>query len=358
MVSDSDSPLRWVRPDFAKLAAYTPGEQVTDCIKLNTNESVHPPSPTVAEALRSYAVAYLRRYPQPLATTLCETAATHYGISPDMVLAGNGSDDCLTILYRSHLLPGDRVACPWPTYSLYDNLAGLQGATMIHVPWRGTGAERWQLPTEELAGSGAKLVLIANPNNPSATLVPPAELSRLAGALPGILVVDEAYIDYAPAGSSCLPLLRQHRNLVVLRTFSKSYSLAGARLGLLFAAPELVQEYRKAKDSYNVNALTQTLGIAALGDRGHHRQLVTDTLAQRLRLEQALAHYGWTWPASAANFVLCRVGPRAGEIYRALKSRGILVRWWDRPDLREHLRITVGAAHENGALLAALAEIV
>jgi histidinol-phosphate aminotransferase len=352
---DASRATRHLRRDIVAMSGYTPGEQVRDCIKLNTNECAWPPSPTVFSALQAAAADALRLYPDPRARALREAAAARYGCTPDQVLAGNGSDDCLTVLYRAFLSPGDSVACPWPTYGLYDDLATLQGIRIQHADFLiQPGA--WTLPSN-LARLGAKLVLVANPNNPSATLTPADELRRLADMLDGILVVDEAYVDFAPAGSSLLPYLDQHPNLVVLRTFSKSYSLAGARLGLLFGQPALVAQLMKVKDSYNVNFLTQAVGVAALNDVNHHRTLVRDTLAERARLEAGLAQRGWTWPASAANFLLCEVGERAGHIYQALKAEGILVRYWDRPLLRSKLRITVGRPEHTDRLLALLDRI-
>ena len=352
------SALRFVRPDIRAMAAYTPGEQVRDCIKLNTNECAWGPSPAVWSALAALPKGEdsLRLYPDPVARGLREAAAALYGVSPEQVLAGNGSDDCLTVLYRTFLAPGDRVACPWPTYGLYDTLASLQASPIIHVDYRIT-ARAWQLP-DALARQGAKLVLVANPNNPSATLVPVDELRRLAERVDGIVVVDEAYIDFAPGGSSLLPFLDQHPNLVVLRTFSKSYSLAGARLGLLFAHSQLVAEMTKVKDSYNVNYLTQQLGIAALNDRAYHAELVRKTLAERARLEAGLARLGWSWPDSAGNFLLCEVGARAQELYQGLKARGLLVRYWNKPALSTKLRITVGLPEQNTLLLRHLGELL
>jgi histidinol-phosphate aminotransferase len=208
----------------------------------------------------------------------------------------------------------------------------------------------------------AKMIILANPNNPSGTLVPVDELRRLCEAAPGtIVVVDEAYVDFAlGAGvdASMLPYLGQHPNLVVLRTMSKSYSLAGARLGLLFAAPPLVAELVKVKDSYNVNAVTQALGVAALEDRTYHEECVRQTLDQRARVERELEGLGWSWPESAANFLLCEIGARAEEIYGALKDEGLLVRWWRAPELRTKLRISVGNADENDRLLGALKRLV
>jgi histidinol-phosphate aminotransferase len=348
--------LRFLRRDILAMAGYTPGEQVLDCIKLNTNEPPWEPSPAVLDALRGVVPERLRLYPSPRADRLREAAALRFGVQPGQVMAGNGSDDCLTVVYRAILAAGDRVACPWPSYGLYDTLAAIQGAEMVHVDYR-IGARSWDLP-EALPLVGAKLVLVANPNNPSATLTPPDELRRLADRLDGILVVDEAYTDFAPAGSSLLPVLDQHPNLVVLRTFSKSYSLAGGRLGLLFAAEPLVEQFMKVKDSYNVNHLTQVAGIAALGDEAGFASAIRRTLVERDRLLAGLAAFGWTWPDTAGNFVLVQVGPRAGELYRALKSRGILVRWWDRPVLADKLRITVGRPEHTDRLLAALKDLV
>lgn len=337
--------VRHLRGDIRAMRGYTPGEQVVDCIKLNTNECPWPPSPRVQAALAGLSDERLRKYPDPGARRLREVAAATYGLTPEQVLAGNGSDDCLTIIYRAFLAPGDRVACPWPTYGLYDTLAALQGSPIEHVDW----ARDWQLPAV-LPRLGAKLVLLANPNNPSGSVVPVAELRRLADALDGILVVDEAYVDFCPGGS-ILPHLDQHPNLIVLRTFSKSYSLAGARLGLLFAAAPLVTELMKVKDSYNVNVFTQAVGIAALEDRDHHRELVRRTVAERARLEGLLKELGWSWPVSGANFLLCQIGARAGELYRGLKARGLLVRWWDQPGLSDKLRITVGTPEQSDLLL-------
>ena len=277
------------------------------------------------------------------------------------MLAGNGSDDCLTVLFRGFLDPGERVACPWPTYGLYETLASIQGAELVKLPFRQV-ARRYELP-KDLGGQRAKLVILANPNNPSATLVPVDELRRLADHLAdsagysAILAVDEAYVDFSLAAgidASMLPYLDAHPNLVVLRTFSKAYSLAGARLGLMFASAPIIEALTKVKDSYNVNALTQAIGVAALEDRAYQDEQVLRTLDQRARLETALAGLGCTWPESAANFLLVEIGERAEAIYLSLKSQGLLVRWWRTPDLRTKLRISVGQPDANERLIQAL----
>lgn len=348
-----------VRSDIRGMQGYTPGEQHEAFVKLNTNECAYPPSPRVLETLRAFSAEALRLYPDPISTKLRQTAARTYHVRPEQVLVGNGSDDCLTVLFRTFLNPGERVACPSPTYGLYATLTTLQGGVLVQVPYARTALE-WELP-DALADARAKLTLVANPNNPSATLASVAKLRELARRLDGILVVDEAYVDFAAVaepGASMLSHLGEHPNVVVLRTFSKSYSLAGARLGLLFAAAPLVTEMAKVKDSYNVNAITQSLGIAALEDEAHHRELVRKTVEERRRLETALGDLGWRWPTSQANFLLCQVGPRAREIYDGLKARRILVRWWNTPELAESLRITVGTPEQNDSLLAALRELV
>jgi histidinol-phosphate aminotransferase len=348
-----------LRPAVRAMPGYTPGEQISDLVKLNTNEGAFPPSPRVMAALGAIADETLRLYPDPVSARLRMTAADRFGVGADQILAGNGSDDCLTILYRAFLEPGDKVACPWPTYGLYDTLASLQGAELVRVPFKQT-ARRWELPAE-LARQRAKMIILANPNNPSGTLVPADELRRLCDAAPhAVVVIDEAYVDFALAAgidASLLPYLGHHPNLIVLRTMSKSYSLAGARLGLLFAAAALVTELTKVKDSYNVNAVTQAVGVAALEDRNYHEDCVRRTLDERARLERALEGIGWSWPESAANFLLCEIGDRAEAVYNALKEEGLLVRWWRAPELRTKLRISVGNPEENDHLIAALKRV-
>jgi histidinol-phosphate aminotransferase len=342
------------------MPAYTPGEQIADLTKLNTNEGAFPPSPRVRAALAAIADESLRLYPDPTSSGLRAMAAARFGVAPEQVLAGNGSDDCLTIVYRGFLDAGERVVCPWPTYGLYSTLASLQGAELVRLPF-GQSGRRFVLPGD-LARQRAKMIILANPNNPSATLVPVDELRALCDEAEGaadraIVVVDEAYVDFAlGAGidASMLPYLDQHPNLVVLRTMSKSYSLAGARLGLLFAAAPLVEALTKVKDSYNVNALTQAIGIAALEDRAYLEDCVRRTLAERARLESALGGMGLAWPESAANFLLVEIGERAERIYLALKQVGLLVRWWSAPELRTKLRISVGKPDDNDRLIAAL----
>ncbi len=345
-------PSEYVRSAVRAMRGYTPGEQRAGCLKLNTNESPWPPSPRVAEAV-AHEVDRLPVYPDPLATPLLEAASRRYGVPPECIIAGNGSDDCLTMLFRAHLEPGDAVACPSPTYGLYGTLAEIQGAELRPVPYRSD----WGLP--DLAVVGARLTLVVQPNNPSGTIAPSDVVRALAERTDGVVVVDEAYVDFAGDGASLLPYLAEHPNLVVLRSFSKSFGLAGVRLGLLFAHPSLVTEYRKVKDSYNVDRLALRAGVAALDDVAHHAEMVRRVTSERARLGRMLTdRYGWSFPEPRANFLLCRVGPSAEHVYRALADRDILVRFWPKPELREHLRITVGRPADSDRLVAALDVII
>ena len=348
----------FVREDVQKMKAYAPGEQLKGCIKLNTNECAWGPAPAVLKAVCSVTEDQLRLYPSPLCDKVRQAASEVFGVQPAQVLVGNGSDDCLTIIMRTFSQPGDSVACAWPTYSLYDTLASIQGVGIQHVDWsaqpdpalgEADGVPGWHLPITGLLQTGARVVFIANPNNPSATRVPLPALEYLATHLKGILVVDEAYIDYALDGdgmaASFLGKLDAYPNVIILRTFSKSYSMAGARLGLMFAHVELINHMNKVKDSYNVNALTQLAGEAALLDRDYFRWLVGETIKQRKALEAACKGFGWTWPTSDANFLLVEVGSaaKAGALYERCRDGGVLVRYWgSRPELATKLRVTVG----------------
>jgi len=330
------------------MRGYTPGEQRPGCLKLNTNESPWPPSPRVADAIAA-ELPRLPIYPDPRATPLLCAARARYGVPEDHILAGNGSDDCLTMLFRAHLEPGDVVACPAPTYGLYSTLAAIQGARIETIPY----GEGWALP--DLATVGARLNLVVQPNNPSGTIAPPDEVRALADRTAGVVVVDEAYVDFAGEGASLLPWLSEHPNLVVLRSFSKSFGLAGVRLGLLFAHPALITEYAKVKDSYTVDRLALRAGVAALEDTAHHAEMVDRVVTERGRLRRRLEdRFGWTCPEPRANFLLCHVGPEAEAVYRALAERDILVRWWPKPELREHLRISIGRPADSDRLVAAL----
>jgi len=346
--------MSYLRPNIQRMQGYVPGEQPRDggFIKLNTNESPFPPAPGVLRALRAAVNRDLRLYPDPMATPVREKVAQVYGTRPARVLAGNGSDDLLTQVVRAFCGPGRLIAYPVPTYSLYPTLAAIEDARVREVPY----PPDFSLPAG-LFRKGAAVTFVANPNSPTGTAVPPEELSRLARAVSGVLVIDEAYVDFADR--DCLHLVERHRNVIVLRTFSKSFSLCGVRLGFAVAREELIRGMAKVKDSYNVSRLAIAAGVAALEEIEVMRARAERIRATRRRLARGLESLGWFVYPSQSNFVFARVRPplSAGEVYRRLKRRGILVRFFDRPGLDDGLRITVGREREVGLLLRALREI-
>lgn len=342
------------RPAVLGMEAYAPGEQPQDLryIKLNTNENPYPPSPRVVDAVRASASDNMRLYPDPSAAGLRTAAAALHGLRPDQVLVGNGSDDLLAMLFRACIDPGDRIAYPVPTYSLYDTLVAIHSGTAIRPPFD----DRYTLPAA-LAGAGARLTIICNPNSPSGTMTPLAELERLAGATEGLLVVDEAYVDFA--AENAIPLLGRHDNVVVLRSLSKSYSLAGMRIGLALAASSVLAELAKVKDSYNVSRTSIAAGVAALEDQDWMRANAARIQATRARLSDRLRGLGYEVPESRANFVLARRrGVTQEPVYRALKARGILVRYFRSDGLADALRISIGTDAEIDTLLAALEAVL
>ncbi|HWP59982.1 MAG TPA: histidinol-phosphate transaminase [Candidatus Acidoferrales bacterium] len=348
---------RYLRPNIARLKAYVPGEQPQDpgVIKLNTNENPYPPSPRVLSALRRATNFSLRLYPEPMGDRLRAQAASVYGVEPENVLAGNGSDELLSMIARCFVGPGDRVAYPVPTYTLYDTLVAIQEGESVCVEYPAD----FSVP-EALAARPAALTFLCNPNSPSATLVPLAAVERLARSVAGVLVVDEAYIDFAAAeAASALPLVANSPNLIVLRSFSKSFSLAGMRIGLAFGPRELIAAMAKVKDSYNLNRLSLEAATAALQDLAWMRRNVARIQRTRARLAAALEKLGFYVYPSHANFILARWrGESARPIYERLKERKILVRYFDAPGLEDALRITIGTPQETKRLVTALHAIV
>lgn len=344
-----------LRPEIERMAGYTPGFQPVgdDYIKLNTNENPDPPPSAVLAAIREAASGTLRFYPDPVATAVRERAARLYGVDPGQVLVGNGSDDLLTMVVRATTGEGQAIASPSPSYTLYETLAAIQGARMVWVPY----PDDFSLPAA-LAETDARLTFVANPNSPTGTSVPVAALADLADALTGVLVIDEAYVDFAE--SDALDLARTRPNCLVFRSLSKSYSLAGLRVGLAVGPESLIAGMLKVKDSYNVNRLSQAAALAALDDQAGLVERVGRVKAERRRLANALTGLGLTVLPSQANFIFARLtsSEAARRAYEALRSRKILVRYFNRPRVDDGLRISVGTPAQNDALIAALTEIV
>jgi histidinol-phosphate aminotransferase len=335
------------RPHIVRLAGYVPGEQPQGggFIKLNTNENPYPPSPRVLDALSRALTDRLRLYPDPVATEFRRAAATLHGVEPDMILAGNGSDDLLTIMTRALVGPGEVAAYPTPSYLLYSTLIRLQDGREHVVPFTAD----WTLNLADFVQPDLKLVYLANPNSPSGTALSRHQVAELAQALPCPVIVDEAYADFAQ--ENCISLVRDHPNVIVTRSFSKGYSLAGIRLGYLVAQTWIVDQLHKVKDSYNCDALSQAAGVAALEDQDYLGQTRSKVLATRRRLTAALRDLGYSVPDSEANFVWATGGPPAEETFERLKERRVLVRLMRYQGYPAGLRISIGTDGEIDRLL-------
>jgi histidinol-phosphate aminotransferase len=347
---------RSLRPNIVRMAGYVPGEQPREggFIKLNTNENPYPPSPRVKAAIVEAVTDRLRLYPDPMSTAFCRAAARLHGIEPGMVLAGNGSDDVLTIITRAFVGEGDAAAFATPSYLLYSTLIQLQGGRAVTVPY----SADWTLDLEALAVPGLKLVYIANPDSPSGTALSRERLAELLRAVDCPVLVDEAYADFADPRYHSIPLLRDHPNLIVSRSFSKGYGLAGIRLGYLAASAEMVEHLVKVKDSYNCDALSQAAGVAALEDQGYLAETWSKVIATRDRLTAALRGLGYVVPDSQSNFVWATGGAPARETFQRLKERRILVRLMSYPGYPEGLRVSVGTDDEIDRFLEALRRIL
>jgi histidinol-phosphate aminotransferase len=345
-----------IRPNIAAMKGYTPGEQFNDpdIVKLNTNENPYPPSPRVFEAIRAALTGdRLRKYPQPLGDSFRNAAGKVLGVDPDSILIGNGSDDILTILTRAFVPEGGRIVSPTPSYVLYRTLAEIQGARFETMRF----SEDWkhlELPWPE---TGAHLAFLPNPNSPSGTMLPPSVVLRLANDV-NALVIDEAYADFAEGGGALDMLPGFKGNLIITRTLSKSYSLAGIRFGFAVARPEIVRELVKVKDSYNCDVLSLAAATAAILDQAYFREVRAKIIATRERMRPALSELGFDVTPSEANFLWCRRSDRPVKpIYEELKARKILVRYMNY-DGYDGLRISVGTDAEIDKLLAELRAIL
>ena len=344
--------MSYFRRNIEKMTGYVPGEQPgagRKVIKLNTNENPYPPSPAALAVLRGFDTEGLRRYPDPLATRFREVVAEVLGVGVESVIAGNGSDEVLTMILRAFVGPGDVVAYAVPTYVLYRTLTEIQEGVAVEAPY----PDDYALPADALAAAAPAVTFVASPNSPSGTSYPLAQLDALAGRVKGVLVVDEAYVDFADADA--LALAGRRKNVIVLRTLSKGYSLAGLRLGFGVADPSLLAGLWKVKDSYNVDALSAAVGAAAVADQAHKIANAEKVRASRAKLKAALEKLDFTvWP-SQSNFLLVRPpGGDAERIYQGLKAGGILIRYFKQPALEDKLRISIGTDEQNAALAAAL----
>jgi histidinol-phosphate aminotransferase len=351
--------MSYFRDNVERTEGYTPGFQpkAVEVVKLNTNENPYPPSPQVMKALAGIQPEQLRRYPDPLGNAFREAAAELNGVEPENLMCCNGGDDLLSIAIRAFCDERRPLAYPVPTYSLYPVLARLQDCEALEIPFD----ERLDLPTP-LATTAAALTILCNPNAPTGSFIRIKEIASLAAKLTGVLLIDEAYADFAE--QNCASLIRDFDNVIVLRSLSKGYSLAGLRFGYAIAHKDLIDGLIKVKDSYNVDAVAIALATAAIKDQAYFRQNVEKIKKERGVLSEQLRSLGFAVPDSHSNFVFAQVGAKdvsplpAGRIHAELARQNIFVRYWNVPGLSDKLRISIGTKEQNERLMTALKKIL
>ncbi|MDT8429133.1 MAG: aminotransferase class I/II-fold pyridoxal phosphate-dependent enzyme, partial [Pseudomonadales bacterium] len=349
--------MSYERSGIKDMNGYASGEQPTrpDVIKLNTNENPYPAGPSVKAALQACRVEDLRRYPPPLATDFRAVAARLHGLEPDNIIATNGGDELLRLAITTFVNPGEAIGIAEPSYSLYPVLAAIQGCPLVRIPL----LNDWSLPVDyaqQLNAAGAKLAFIVNPHAPSGTLTPVSVLARLATEFSGVLLIDEAYVDFVDPDChyDAVALVKTLDNVLILRTMSKGYSLAGLRFAYGLGAKSLLHPMLyKTRDSYNTDFLSQTLATAALSAQAEAAISWEKVRLERSRVRDALTALGFRCAPSQSNFLLAEItqtepGSKAeklaASLYERLKAAGILIRYFNQPGLRDKLRISIGTA--------------
>jgi histidinol-phosphate aminotransferase len=357
--------MGYERASIAAMSGYVPGKQPASAttVKLNTNENPYPPSPKVMAALGTVLPDSLRRYPEPMAEAFRDAAAKAHGTTRDHIVAVNGGDELLRLAFTTFVEPGQPVGVLEPSYSLYPVLAEIHGSPVERVP----SNLDWSVPEHFAAHmnqAGVKLTFLVNPHAPSGQLLTVQQVCGIAKALNGVLLVDEAYVDFVDPAlqHDMVPQLDAHPNVLLLRTLSKGYCLAGLRFGYGMGHPSLIAPLlHKTRDSYNVDVIAQRLATAAMEDRAYAMGTWASVRSERARLHDALTRLGFDAPASQSNFLLARVpphGPTAKALLDALETHGLLVRYFSDERLRSSLRITVGTPEQNNRLLEAITEIL
>ncbi len=347
-----------IRRAVQRMEPYVPGEQprAADVVKLNTNENPYPPTPRVREALRRLDPDLLRRYPDPACTALRERLAGLHGCRPEQVFVGNGSDEVLALCTRAFVEPGRAIGWWEPSYSLYPVLAAIQEAPAVAIPLEEDFGWPLGAGAEEAAARDCALFFFTNPNAPTGMQCPVREVEAFAQACGDmVVVVDEAYADFAR--EHAMRLAVENGNVLVLRTFSKSYALAGLRVGYAVGPERLIGALNTVKDSYNLDALAQCLAAAAVEDAEAMRAQAGRVIATRERLRGELERRGWRVCPSEANFLWTEpAGYPAAEWFERLRARNIFVRHFGGERTRRYLRISVGTEEQTDRLLAVLDE--
>jgi len=346
--------MGYFRENIEKMQGYEPGFQPAqkNIIKLNTNENPYPPSPEVMKVLSEIKAEQFRRYPDPTGNMFRQAAGEVLELPPEYIICCNGADELLNMAVRAFCDESRLLAYPVPTYSLYPVLAALQNCKTVEVPFD----SEFNLPTG-LTKTEAALTIVCNPNAPTGSFISVGEMASLADEIKGVLLIDEAYADFAE--ENCASLVKNFNNVIILRSMSKGYSLAGIRFGYAIAQPGLIAGLMKIKDSYNVDAVAIAAATAAIRDLKHFKRSVEKVKKDREILTAQLRALGFDVAASSANFVLAQCKKlQASEIYDKLVQRNIYVRYFNLPGLTDKLRITVGTSEQNDKLVLALREIL
>jgi histidinol-phosphate aminotransferase len=351
------------------LHPYTPGEQpkVKGLIKLNTNENPYPPSPGVLSATKAAVDGRLRLYPNPTSQPLRERLARFHGCKPVNIIVGNGSDELLAMAVRCFVEPGDsraprsrtRVQFFEPSYSLYPVLAEIHGAEQVSIPLNSDFSfpSLRELKRNKRWDSQAALTFVTTPNAPSGRGYSVAELDTLCRTLKGIVVLDEAYVDFARENAVSLAVKYPH--VLVARTFSKAYSLCFQRVGYFVGNAQLIEALDKIRDSYNVNGLGQAAALATLDDLPYYRANFQKVIKTRETLSKELQQFGFEVLPSQTNFILVHPPKIDAKVWlEELRARKILVRWFNYPSIRKYLRISIGTPEEARSFVKAVKAIL
>lgn len=348
---------RFLDEKYASLEAYVPGEQPQDrkYVKLNTNESPYPPSPEVIASVNECDIADLRLYSDPECRVLRQKLADRYGVGYDNIYLSNGSDDILNFAFMAYCSDGKKVAFPDITYGFYQVYADLYRSDAVVIPLESD----FSIDPNKYCGIDTTVV-IANPNAPTGRALPVSDIELILKSNPNnVVVIDEAYVDFG--AESCLPLLKNYDNLLIVRTFSKSRALAGARLGFAIGAKAIIDDLNRIKFStnpYNVNRITLKVGAAAVDSDEYFMnncQRIADT---REKTTKELLMLGFEVIPSKANFIFARSPKISGEaLYTKLKEKGILIRHFGKERISDYIRITIGSEDEMEAFVTAIKEI-
>ncbi len=339
----------YFRKNIEKMNGYVPGEQpqIKNIIKLNTNENPYPTAPNVEKVLKNINISDLKKYPDPLGNDLRDKIATLYNLQKDNVILGNGSDDILTIVMRAFANENDKIVCVAPSYSLYPILANIQNVQCKVIELN----KDFSLPKNMLNSlSKAKIFFLPRPNAPTGTTFPKEEIISLCKQFKGIILIDEAYADFAE--NNCIDLVEQFDNVIISRTLSKSYSLAGIRLGFALAAPEIISGLMKVKDSYNISTLTQKIAIEAISNQSYLEKNIKKICDNRKFLSSSLKEVGFNVLPSETNFLFVSPPNEDGEKYfEYLRKNNIIVRYFPETLTKKFVRISIGTKQEMVALI-------